>query len=146
MGVKKIILCTNSQLVVCQATSEFTTKDPQIAKYMDLLSSLSKLFTHFEIEQIPRIENTPIDALAYLASTWEGGQCEITVNSILHPTHDILTIRIVMSTQNDSDRRKPILDYLKDGMLSDDKSQAQKLQHMTAKFCEIKGVQYIKIF
>lgn len=60
-----------------------------------------KQFTRFQIEQTPCAENTPADALASIASTCEGEQGEITINSILQTTHDILNIGMTMSTQND---------------------------------------------
>lgn len=64
LGATNVTVRTDSQLVAHQASKEFAIKEPQIAKYVEILEGLSKQFEHLNIEQIPRTEINSIDALA----------------------------------------------------------------------------------
>lgn len=50
------------------------------------------------------------------------------------------------SKLDESDWRQPILDYLNQGAVPDDKIKARKLRHRAAKYCEIGGTLYKKYF
>lgn len=86
LGVTTVKLRIDSQLVVRQAMKEFLAKEPQIVKYMATLEQLIRQFAHFEVEKIYRSLNNSADALAKLASAYEGGQREILVNAEEHPS------------------------------------------------------------
>ncbi|KAM1319374.1 hypothetical protein ACFX2H_004381 [Malus domestica] len=70
LGVKRIDIFTNSQLVVNQLTNNFDTKDNSIAAYLAQTQLLLNHF-HYQITQIPRAANSHADALARLTSTVE---------------------------------------------------------------------------
>ena len=103
LGATHVTVRTDSQLVARQASKEFATKEPQIARYAEMLEQQSKQFEHLSIEQIPQTENNSTNALARLASIWDGGQREIFVDSILHPTKDVLTITSSTLTPDGND-------------------------------------------
>ncbi|KAM1328988.1 hypothetical protein ACFX2F_013197 [Malus domestica] len=67
LGVKRIDIFSDSQLVVNQVTNNFDAKDSSMAAYIQLLL---KHF-HYQITQILRAANNHADALARLASTVE---------------------------------------------------------------------------
>ncbi|KAM1137184.1 hypothetical protein ACFX2B_034815 [Malus domestica] len=70
LGVKRIDIFSDSQLVVNQVTNNFDAKDSSMAAYMAQTQLLLKHF-HYQITQIPRAANSHADALARLASAVE---------------------------------------------------------------------------
>ncbi|KAM1396804.1 hypothetical protein ACFX2I_014456 [Malus domestica] len=70
LGVKRIDIFSDSQLVVNQVTNNFDAKDSSITAYLAQIQLLLKHF-HYQITQIPRAANSHADALAHLASAVE---------------------------------------------------------------------------
>ncbi|KAM2591859.1 hypothetical protein TB2_044196 [Malus domestica] len=70
LGVKRIDIFSDSQLVVNQVTNNFDAKDSSMAAYLAQTQLLLKHF-HYQITQIPRATNSHVDALARLASAVE---------------------------------------------------------------------------
>ncbi|KAM2050653.1 hypothetical protein ACFX16_032354 [Malus domestica] len=70
LGVKRIDIFSDSQLVVNQVTNNFDAKDSSMAAYLAQTQLLLKHF-HYQITQIPRVTNSHADALARLASAVE---------------------------------------------------------------------------
>ncbi|KAM1863101.1 hypothetical protein ACFX14_003489 [Malus domestica] len=70
LGVKRIDIFSDSQLVVNQVTNNFDVKDSFMAAYLAQTQLLLKHF-HYQITQIPRAANSYADALARLSSAVE---------------------------------------------------------------------------
>ncbi|KAM1813782.1 hypothetical protein ACFX11_027533 [Malus domestica] len=70
LGVKRIDIFSDSQLVVNQVTNNFDAKDSSMAAYLAQTQLLLKHF-HYQIIQIPRAANSHANALARLASAVE---------------------------------------------------------------------------
>ncbi|KAM2032989.1 hypothetical protein ACFX1T_014941 [Malus domestica] len=70
LGVKRIDIFSDSQLVVNQATNNFDAKDSSMAAYLAQTQLLLKHF-HYQITQIPRVANSYADALSHLSSAVE---------------------------------------------------------------------------
>ncbi|KAM1857009.1 hypothetical protein ACFX14_007168 [Malus domestica] len=70
LGVKRIDIFSDSQLVVNQVTNNFDAKDSSMATYLAQTQLLLKHF-HYQITQIPRATNSHANALARLASAVE---------------------------------------------------------------------------
>ena len=58
----------DSQLVVNQVKNEYQTKDDKLIAYKKLIDALRNYFTFVTFQQIPRVENKVVDAMATLAS------------------------------------------------------------------------------
>ena len=91
-------------------------------KAKDLLSS----FSSFKFQQVPKARNTQVDALARLASTKDAELLEvIPVEFLNKPSiqsvdqHLIINCVIVIDTW-----MTPIIQYLKDAQLPEDKKKA----------------------
>ena len=67
MSSKKIIIRSDSQLVVKQVNREYETKDQRIAKYVSLINLRLGSFAAWRLEQVPRSFNEKADVLAVLA-------------------------------------------------------------------------------
>ncbi|KAM2087214.1 hypothetical protein ACFX1R_024666 [Malus domestica] len=70
LGVKRIDIFSDSQLVVNQVTNNFDAKDSSMVAHLAQTQLLLKHF-HYQITQIPQAANSHPDALARLASAVE---------------------------------------------------------------------------
>ncbi|KAM2057854.1 hypothetical protein ACFX16_030494 [Malus domestica] len=70
LGVKRIDIFSDSQLVVNQVSNNFDVNDSSMAAYRAQTQLLVKHF-HYQITKIPRAANSHADALAHLASVVE---------------------------------------------------------------------------
>ena len=66
LGEKILHVKSDSLLVVKQMNGEFQAKDSKMMAYLELAKEKLRQFQKFTIEQIPRDQNTEVDALANL--------------------------------------------------------------------------------
>ena len=69
LGAEKIVLKSDSQLVIGQVKGDFKAKETRMQKYLKLVNQLVSTFLHTEFVQIPRDQNTEADKVARSAST-----------------------------------------------------------------------------
>ncbi|XP_021802905.1 uncharacterized protein LOC110746996, partial [Prunus avium] len=68
MGAQQLKVCSDSQLVVNQILTQFEAKDTSMAAYLTHARRLLHHFPAYQVQQIPRSENSHADALSRLAS------------------------------------------------------------------------------
>ena len=69
LGAQKIVLKSDSQLVIGQVRGDFEAKETRMHKYLKLVNQLVSTFLHTEFIQIPRDRNTEANKIARSAST-----------------------------------------------------------------------------
>ena len=69
MGVKKLDIRSDSQLVVNQLLGAYQARDLKMASYLEHIKSLQSIFEEFDIAQISRLDNSHADTLANLGSS-----------------------------------------------------------------------------
>src|SRR5690606_23904584 len=69
MGIKKIAICSDSQLVINQLLGTYHGRDLKMSSYLDHVKTLQSTFKEFNIVQVPRLENSHVDALANVGSS-----------------------------------------------------------------------------
>ena len=69
MGVKSLMVWSDSQLVTEQVAGNFQAKDPHLTKYMAQVRVMTKEFADFELVYVPKDQNARADLLSKLAST-----------------------------------------------------------------------------
>ena len=69
MGIKKLSIRSDSQLVVNQLLGSYQARDLKMASYLEHVKILRPTFEEFDIAQIPRLDNSHADALANLGSS-----------------------------------------------------------------------------
>ena len=69
LGAEKVVLKSDSQLVIGQVRGDFEAKETRMHKYLKLVNQLVSTFLHTEFIQIPRDQNTKADKVARSAST-----------------------------------------------------------------------------
>ncbi|XP_070020398.1 uncharacterized protein [Nicotiana sylvestris] len=68
MGVQKVLVMGDSDLLVHQIQGEWETRDLKLIPYRQCLYELCQRFQSVEFRHIPRIHNEVVDTLATLAS------------------------------------------------------------------------------
>ncbi|XP_049369488.1 uncharacterized protein LOC125834382 [Solanum verrucosum] len=68
LGVQKLIVLGDSDLLIRQAQGEWKTRDLKLLPYKQCVEDLSKRFRSIEFRYIPRFHNELADALATFAS------------------------------------------------------------------------------
>ena len=68
IGVRDISVTCDSLLIVNQIQGSFAAKDDGMIAYLEVAKDLVTKFDKFDIQQVPREQNTQADALANLGS------------------------------------------------------------------------------
>ena len=68
MGIKKLDIRSDSQLVVNQLLGTYQAMDLKMASYLEHVKTLQSTFKEFNIAQIHKLDNSHADALANLSS------------------------------------------------------------------------------
>ena len=69
MGIKKLDIRSDSQLVVNQLLGTYQARDLKMASYLEHVKTVQSTFEEFNITQITRLDNNHADALANLGSS-----------------------------------------------------------------------------
>jgi len=83
MGVKHLTARSDSLLATGQVKGDFAAKNPQLARYLDYITTLSKAFITFELIHVPCQENNRADLLFKLASCTKPGQQRSVIKETL---------------------------------------------------------------
>ena len=67
ISTDKLIIRSDSQLVVWQVNAEYESRDPRMVKYVTLVKQRLASFSAWKLEHVPRDCNERADALATLA-------------------------------------------------------------------------------
>ena len=140
MGILKLDICFDSQLVVNQQLGTYQARDSKMTSYLAHVKELQSTFEEFNISQVPKLENIHAHSLANLESAilvttsqsipliylqwlvvWKSPPTEVT---IIDTTNSWMT---------------PILHYLTHNELSVNKIEAQRLRAKVARFTILDG-------
>ncbi|XP_057443271.1 uncharacterized protein LOC130735212 [Lotus japonicus] len=83
MNVRCIVIKIDSQLVANQIKGDYQAKDVQLAKYLVKVQELLKQMDKFQVNHVPREENTRADILSKLASTKKPGNNKSVIQETL---------------------------------------------------------------
>ncbi|XP_020421392.1 uncharacterized protein LOC109949701 [Prunus persica] len=110
-------------------------KHPRMIQYLDKVQGLLKEFPTFTIQQVPRAENTHADALARLGSALDTQfRRSIPVEHLDRPSIEEIEPIDSMQIDEDPSWQDPIIDYLVNGNMPTDKSEARKVQQKAARY------------
>lgn len=87
MGVRRLQLHTDSQLIACQVSSEYEARDDRMTAYQNIIGNLLEKFEQVYVKLISRSENLQANSLARLATT-EGltNMTEVTITKLTLPS------------------------------------------------------------
>ncbi|KAI5325335.1 hypothetical protein L3X38_034409 [Prunus dulcis] len=135
LAIKKLAIYSDSQLITNQASGEYMAKHPRMIIYLDKVQELLKTFPTFTIQQVPRAENAHADTLASLGSALDTQfRRSIPVEHLDRPSIEEIELVDTMQIDEDPTWQDPIIDYLTNGNLPMDKSEARNVQQKAARY------------
>ena len=69
MSADRLLIRSDSQLVVGQVNEDYESRDPRMANYVSLVKQRLGSFSSWKLEHIPRDCNEKADALAVVATS-----------------------------------------------------------------------------
>ena len=115
-----------------------------MVKYLAQVKHLIGVFDSFEIQRIPRSQNTRADALSKLASTSFSEFNKMVLVKILpKPSYEE---NVMCSIDSVGSWMTPIVDFLNSGSLSENRSAARKIRRLAPRYAIINTVLYRKSY
>jgi len=97
-------------------------------EYLDKVRHVQSCFNNFTLRQIPRGQNSHADSLAILATSLGSNLPRvIIVEDLVAPNRDDQPLIRVHSIQVGASWMDPLVSFLKDGSLPEDKVEAEKI-------------------
>ena len=142
LGVKKMIILCDSQLIVNHIHGNYSAKEPRMSAYLKVVRDLMIKIPSCTIEQIPRGENSHSTALASLGSIVRYSfKRTITIDYIKNPSLDSVEEKVYQSTESPS-WNDVIFQYIQSGILPEDKKVAKNIRQKAARYAKIGGNLY----
>ncbi|XP_050258795.1 uncharacterized protein LOC126703759 [Quercus robur] len=138
---KSICVMGDSQLIMGQVNGMYEAKEGRMKKYLGRVMRLVKRFEKADFVQIPREENVEADTIAKEASADESLEKSDEVQYM--PSIDAQEVQQVDNREN---WMTPIISYLKDGRLPEEKDEARKVRVRSARYVLMNEVLYKRGF
>ncbi|GJU31308.1 reverse transcriptase domain-containing protein [Tanacetum coccineum] len=146
MGVRNVHVSVDSKLVANQVLGAYVAKEENMIKYLEKVKSLVSGFANFSISQVPRSKNKKADALSKIASTSFAHLSKQVLVEILKEKY-IQEKEVTTVVEEDGPTcMTPIIEYLKEGTLPDDRKEASKLRIKARQYEQLEGVLYRRSF
>ncbi|CAL8994597.1 unnamed protein product, partial [Prunus brigantina] len=139
-GAERLLICSDSQLVVNQVGTEFAAKDESMAAYLAQARRLLSQFKTYHIRQIPRSENSHADALSRLASAIDDRIGRHVLVEVL--ARRSTTEAEINTVRQDPSWMDPIHAYLTNGTLPTDRTEAKTVRRRSARYLLLQSILY----
>nr|GEX68304.1 reverse transcriptase domain-containing protein [Tanacetum cinerariifolium] len=146
MGVKNVHVSVDYKLVANQVLETYVAKEDNMVKYLDKVKSLVSGFTNFLISQVPRSKNKKADALSKIASTSFAYLSKQVLVEVLKDKSIKENEVATMVEKDGLTWMTPIMEYLKEGTLLEDKKEARKLRLKARQYELMEGILYRRSF
>ena len=135
MGGKTVEIFFDSRLVVGQVQGELEARDPKMQEYLGQVRHLQSGFKSFVLSQVPRSRNAHADSLATLAtSSAQDLPRVILVEDLCKPYKEGRHVVHVHQIRAGPSWMDPIVLFLKEDILPESKSKADKIQRKAPSF------------
>ena len=135
LGGKSVNMFSDSRLIVGQVNGELEAKDERMQEYLDQAKHLRSRFDSFSLLHISRSGNTHADSLATLATS--SAQCLPRV-ILVEDLHKLSVMKIevihVHNIRVGPSWMDPLVLFLKEDILPEDKCEADKIRRKTSRF------------
>ena len=83
LGVRSLLVKSDSLLVTGQVTGEYQAKNPQMVSYLRYVTLLRETFPTFKLVHVPREQNARANLMSKLARSGKGGQQRSVIQETL---------------------------------------------------------------
>ncbi|KAL0412175.1 UNVERIFIED_CONTAM: Ribonuclease HI [Sesamum latifolium] len=144
VGAQHLLAYSDSQLIVKQVNGEYEAKEESMVKYLQQIEELKIKFKSFQLQQIPKEENIKADSLSKLANALV--DCKTRRITVQHLPQPRIPLDIQPISSNNNDWRTPIVRWIDEGHLPEDRWEATKIKARAVRFLIQEGVLYKKSF
>ena len=109
--------------------------------YLEKVKTAFEDFEFYSIEEIPRDDNALVDALARLATSKEAEELSIVPVEVLHEPSRTQS-REIEPVEEKTTWMTPIIAYLSEGTLPEDKNEARRLMYQLPRYTMLDGKLY----
>nr|GEX08585.1 reverse transcriptase domain-containing protein [Tanacetum cinerariifolium] len=145
MGVKNVQVNVDSKLVANQVLGTYVAKKDNMIKYLEIVKGLVSEFTTFSISQVPRSRNKKADALSKIATSFAHLSKQVLVEVLETKSITGKEVTAVIEEEGPTWMTE-LVDYLKEGILSEDEKEARKLCLKAHQYELREGVLYKRSF
>ncbi|GKA68001.1 reverse transcriptase domain-containing protein [Tanacetum coccineum] len=146
MGVRNVRVSVDSKLMENQVLGTYIPKEENMMKYLEKVKSLVSGFASFSISHVLRSHNKKADALSKIASTsFAHLSKQVLVEVLQEKSIQEQEVAAVVEEEGPT-WMTPITEYLKDGVLPDDKKEANKLRIKARQYELMDGILYRRSF
>ncbi|XP_076894831.1 uncharacterized protein LOC143547243 [Bidens hawaiensis] len=139
--VRRIKAHVDSLLVANQIKGHYEAKDPKMVEYLKKVKELMQSFEKAELLHISRGMNKKADALSKLASvTFDHLAKDVKVETLGEPS--IMEIAVANVEVQEENWITPILLYLREGVVPENKQEARRLRIKALQYVIIEGELY----
>ncbi|XP_074356507.1 uncharacterized protein LOC141696237 [Apium graveolens] len=143
LGISKMIIHSDSQIVVKQTSGEYIAKDPTLAHYQAMIRNILEATPDITILQINREENSKEDELSKLVQNASDLVSSVYFEELKVPSTEQAEVLCIGSPDN---WMTPYIAYLRDGTLPEDQNKARYLKHKADRFFLEEGQLYRRTF
>ncbi|GAA0141181.1 hypothetical protein LIER_02385 [Lithospermum erythrorhizon] len=141
MAAKKVVVQSDSQVMVNQVNDECATIAENLVKYRDWGQQLLRKFEEVRVDHIPRSSNESADILSKItALPYEQVVRYAPIEVVTRRAHEVLKI---MTIYDEPNWMNLMVDYLTDGVLPTDKNEARHLKHKAATYALVAGNYFV---
>ncbi|XP_024029260.1 uncharacterized protein LOC112093922 [Morus notabilis] len=133
LKAENLDIFSDSQLIVNQVKGQYQTRDEKMAAYLKNVKEALEKFTTYDIQQVPRADNSNADALTRLATSRDADLLNLVPLEVLKTMStekwpEVAPVDLQPSWMD------PIIRYLVSGELPEDRRQAQKMKYQAARY------------
>lgn len=128
LGMQCLKVCSDLLLAVSQIWGEYKTCKPNIVRYLQKVKDMALTFANFDIQKVPRSENTWADLLSKLATLGSTDLQKSSIFKILKKP-SIEELALIMEVELEPSWMDPLIRYLRDGILLTNLKEARELRH-----------------
>ncbi|GJS62929.1 reverse transcriptase domain-containing protein [Tanacetum coccineum] len=146
IGVRNVHVSVDSKLVANQVLGTYVAKEENMIKYLEKTKSLISGFANFSISQVPRSKNKKADALSKIASTsFAHLSKQVLIEVLKEKSIQEREVATVVEEEGPT-WMTPIIEYLRDETLTDDRKEASKLRIKARQYELLEGILYRRSF
>ena len=126
---------SDSRLVVGQIKGELEAREARMQEYLSRVKRLQPGFDFFSLSHIPRSGNTHADSLATFATTSAGDLPRIILVKHLDKANEVVKGMVhVHEVRMGPSWMDPMVRFLKDDVLPEEKSEVEKIRRKALRF------------